>query len=140
LDLQLQCTYAICAYHYWCCELESRSVRGVQHYVIKFVSDLRQVDGLISPGPPVSSTNKTDRHDITEIVLKVALNTIKQTNKQKTSKRIRDLVCCDHVLFRSTSVDIIARCLTQSYRVLALPHIPIIKARFFTKKTNGGHK
>ena len=33
-----------------------------------------------SPGPPVSSTNKTDRHDITEISLKVALNTIKQTN------------------------------------------------------------
>jgi hypothetical protein len=32
-----------------------------------------------SPGPPVSSTNKTDRHDISEILLKVALNTIKQT-------------------------------------------------------------
>ena len=31
----------------------------------------------IFPGTPVSSTNKTDRHDITEIVLKVALNTIK---------------------------------------------------------------
>jgi hypothetical protein len=31
-----------------------------------------------SPGPPVSSTNKTDRHDIAEILLKVALNTIKQ--------------------------------------------------------------
>jgi hypothetical protein len=30
-----------------------------------------------SSGPPVSSTNKTDRHDITEILLKVALNTIK---------------------------------------------------------------
>jgi hypothetical protein len=29
----------------------------------------------------VSSTNKTDRHDITEILLKVALNTIKQTKK-----------------------------------------------------------
>ena len=29
-----------------------------------------------SPGPPVSSTNKTDRHDIAEILLKVALNTI----------------------------------------------------------------
>ena len=27
-------------------------------------------------GTPVSSTNKTDRHDITEILLKVALNTI----------------------------------------------------------------
>ena len=31
-----------------------------------------------SPGPPLSSTNKTDRHDIAELLLKVALNTIKQ--------------------------------------------------------------
>ena len=29
-----------------------------------------------SPCPPVSSINKTDRHDITEILLKVVLNTI----------------------------------------------------------------
>jgi hypothetical protein len=29
----------------------------------------------------VSSTNKTDRHDITEIMLKVALNTINQANQ-----------------------------------------------------------
>ena len=28
---------------------------------------------------PVNSTNKTDRHDVTEILLKVALNIIKQT-------------------------------------------------------------
>ena len=32
-----------------------------------------------SPGPPVSSTNKTDRHNIAEILLKVVLNTIKPT-------------------------------------------------------------
>jgi hypothetical protein len=31
------------------------------------------------PGTPVSSTNKTDRYDITEILLKVALNTITLT-------------------------------------------------------------
>jgi hypothetical protein len=31
-----------------------------------------------SPGTPVSSTNKTNHHDITEILLKVALNTINQ--------------------------------------------------------------
>jgi hypothetical protein len=34
-----------------------------------------------SPGPPVSFTNKTDRRDIAEILLKVALNITKQTNK-----------------------------------------------------------
>jgi hypothetical protein len=28
-----------------------------------------------SPGTPVSSTSKTDHHDIAEILLKVALNT-----------------------------------------------------------------
>jgi len=40
-------TYAISAYHHWCCEFESRSGRGVQHYVIKFFSDLRQVGGFL---------------------------------------------------------------------------------------------
>jgi len=40
-------TYAISAYHHLCCEFESRSGRGVQHYVIKFVSDLRQVGGFL---------------------------------------------------------------------------------------------
>ena len=34
-----------------------------------------------SLGPPVSSTNKTERHDITEILLKVALNNIKPSNQ-----------------------------------------------------------
>jgi hypothetical protein len=35
-----------------------------------------------SPGTPVSSANKTDHHDFTEILLKVALNTI---NRHKQS-------------------------------------------------------
>jgi hypothetical protein len=34
-----------------------------------------------SSGPPVFSPNKTDRHDITELLLKVVLSTIKQTWK-----------------------------------------------------------
>ena len=33
-------------------------------------------DRWFSPGTPVSSTNKTDRHDIAEILLKVAFNSI----------------------------------------------------------------
>jgi hypothetical protein len=44
-----------------------------------------------SPGPPVSSTNKTDSHDIAEILLKVVFKSIKQTNKQ-TIKEKRELV------------------------------------------------
>ena len=44
----------------------------------KFVSDLRQVSGFLRVllFPP---QNKTDRHDITAMLLKVVLNTIKQT-------------------------------------------------------------
>ena len=48
----------------------------MQHYVIKFVSDLQ-----FSPGTPVSSINKTDHHDINEILLKVALSTINRLNQ-----------------------------------------------------------
>ena len=33
---------------------------------------------MFSPGTPASSTTKTGRHDIAEILLKVALNTINQ--------------------------------------------------------------
>jgi hypothetical protein len=47
--------------------------------MIKFLNDLRQIDGF--SGPSVSSSNKADRHNIAEILLKVALNTIKQTTK-----------------------------------------------------------
>jgi hypothetical protein len=46
--------------------------------VIKFVSDFEQVCSFF-PGTPVSSTNETDNHDIAEILLKVALNTITLT-------------------------------------------------------------
>jgi hypothetical protein len=38
-----------------------------------------------SPGIPVSYTNKTNRHDITEILLKEALNTINQTKPIQTN-------------------------------------------------------
>jgi hypothetical protein len=49
-------TYIISAYHHWCCEFESRSGRGVQHYVIKFVNDLRQVSGFLRFPPPIKLT------------------------------------------------------------------------------------
>jgi hypothetical protein len=43
-------------------------------------------------GPPVSSTNKTDHHNITEILLKVALSTIKQTLLAITRRQIENQV------------------------------------------------
>jgi hypothetical protein len=38
-----------------------------------------------SPGTPASSTTKTDRHDIAEILLKVALNTKNQNQSHQIS-------------------------------------------------------
>ena len=48
---------------------------SIQHYMIKFFSDLRKVGGFLR-----SSRSKTDRHDIAEILLKLALNTINLHN------------------------------------------------------------
>jgi hypothetical protein len=75
MEVGFTTTYSISAYHHWCCEFESPSRRGVQHYVIKFVSYLWQVGGFLRV------LNKTYRHDITEILFKVALNTIKKTHQ-----------------------------------------------------------
>jgi hypothetical protein len=47
--------------------------------VIKFVIDLRQVGGFLW----VSSTNKTDCYEITEILLKVTLDTINQISQHQ---------------------------------------------------------
>jgi len=74
-------TYAIRAYHHKHCEFESRSWRGVLDTTLcDKVCQSLVLGGWFSPGTPVSSTNKTDLHDITEILLKVALNTITQLN------------------------------------------------------------
>ena len=48
-------------------------VHSIQHYVIKFVSDLQQGGGF-SLDTPVPCTHKTDSHDIAEILLKMVLN------------------------------------------------------------------
>ena len=66
-------TYAINPYHQKCCEFESHSDETT---LCDKVCQWRWTGRWFSPGPPVSSSNKNDRHDITEILLKVALNTI----------------------------------------------------------------
>ena len=65
----------------------------MQHYVIWFVSDLRRVGGFLG-GTPISSIHKTDRHDVTEILLKVALNTI----NQPVFNEHYILLCMKHIL------------------------------------------
>ena len=52
-------TYVISAFHHCCCEFESQPGWGVQHYVIKFVSDLRQVGcffRILRFPPPIKLT------------------------------------------------------------------------------------
>ena len=73
-------SYGSWIYDYMCNQCLSPVVRSnpmysMQHYVIKLVSDLRQVGGFFL-GTPFSFINKPDRHDITEILLKETLNTI----------------------------------------------------------------
>jgi hypothetical protein len=73
--------------------------------VIKFVKDLQQVHGL-SAGTAISSTNKTDCNDITEMLLKVALNTITLTHIEATNHltfRGRGTTCMYHTVFAMPS-------------------------------------
>ena len=68
-------TYAISAYHHWI----RISIRARCTSLCDKVCQWLATSRWFSPGTPVSSTNNTDRHDITEILLKVALNTINQS-------------------------------------------------------------
>jgi hypothetical protein len=59
--LDFTTTYAISAYHHQQCEFEPRlgEVYSIQHYVIRFVSDLRQVGSFLRVPrfpPPIKLT------------------------------------------------------------------------------------
>ena len=70
-------TCAISAFHHESCGFEFRSWRSVPDTTLcDKVCHWLVLCQLFSHGTPVSSTDKTDRHDITEILLKVKLNTI----------------------------------------------------------------
>jgi hypothetical protein len=67
---------------------------SLQDYVMKFVSGFLWVLRL-------TSTNKTDRHDITKILLKMVINTIKPKNIHNNTV-VSNRVNSDHVSsFRS---------------------------------------
>ena len=69
-------TYAISAYHHCSCEFESPSWRDVFNTTLcNKVCQWLVTGQWFSPGTLVSSTNKTDCHEISEILLKVVLNT-----------------------------------------------------------------
>jgi hypothetical protein len=63
-----------CSYSMWHYMMELVSVHDTT--LCDKVSQWLATGRWVSPGTPVYSTNKTDCHDIIEILLKVALNTI----------------------------------------------------------------
>ena len=70
-------TYAISVYHHWRCEFESRSWRGVIDTTLcDNICQWLAAGQWFPLRTPVYSNNKPDRHDMTEILLKVALSTI----------------------------------------------------------------
>jgi hypothetical protein len=81
----------------------SNPAQVIQHYVIKLFSDLRQVGGFLL-APLISSTNKTDHQDITEILLKVALNTINPNSQLEAPLKytLNGFTLATFILFRIT--------------------------------------
>ena len=74
-DISITC--AINTYHHLRCELKSRSWWGILEVTLcDKVCQWLATGQWFSLGTPVSSTIKTDCDDITEILLKMALNTI----------------------------------------------------------------
>jgi hypothetical protein len=70
-------TCAISVYHHYICEFEPRLWRGELDTILcDMVCQWLATGPWFTLGSPVSSTNKTDCHDMAEMLLKVALNTI----------------------------------------------------------------
>ena len=63
------------------------------HIIFTLCDKSFSVTWLFSQGTLISSTNKTDRHDITEILLKVALNTINHNHIIKSPKQHLETYC-----------------------------------------------
>jgi hypothetical protein len=93
----------ISAYHYYRCEFEPRSWWGVLDTTLgDKVCQQLTTGRWFSLGTPVSSTNKTDHHDITEILLKVALNTINRPSLMgKSGCALKTTICYIEVSFKT---------------------------------------
>ena len=77
--LGLLLSYGSWIYNYMCNQFLSPLTLWVQipfRRGVLYTTLCDKICQWFSPGTPVSSTNKTDRHNIAEILLKVALNTI----------------------------------------------------------------
>jgi hypothetical protein len=106
MEVGFTTTYAISSYHHQSCEFEPWSWWGVLDTTLCDKVCQWLAAGLwFSPGTPVSSTNKTDCHDITEILLKVALHTINHNHKllNQAAKVIQTDLCCSSCISEAAS-------------------------------------
>jgi hypothetical protein len=91
-----------------------------------------------SPGTPVSSTNKTDRHDITEILLKVALLTISiDYNIRELNEKIHPNSRLFRVFKVRTQHHIRLHIVTRTYCNFKSYHYGIRQLRKLTKVLRG---
>jgi hypothetical protein len=91
-----------------------------------------------SPGTLVSSTNTTDRHDITEILLKVALSTIthKPINKMNISLQALSLMWCCSSKWNSPLKVICQPLLNFKFNINIIKSIIKIKFQVFFFNSN----
>jgi hypothetical protein len=96
-------SYGSWIYNYLCNQCLSPRTLWVRTLLRRGVLDTTLCDKVcqwlaagqwFSPGTAVSSTNKTDRQDITEILLKMALNTITITHNQKKGEWYQYYLSC----------------------------------------------
>jgi archaellum biogenesis ATPase FlaH len=76
------------------------------------VCQLLATDRWFSPGTLVSSTNKTVHHDITEILLKVALNTI--------------TITLEHIVYIVKEINALLTCVLNTEAVMCHTSIVLI--------------
>ena len=91
-----------------------------------------------SQGTPVSSTNKTDCQDITEILLKVALNTINQTiflHNLYIAEEVLSPLICSYIIFHLLKRYLVERIIA----LFALFHQKVCMHNFFYV-LNGNYK
>ena len=106
-------TCAISSHHHKSCEFEPRSCRGILDTTLcNKVYQWLATGRWFSPGTPVSSTNKTDRHNIAEILLRVALNTINQTifigwNLYRITKQKHWRKCCGYEMSQFRNIKLV---------------------------------
>ena len=86
-------------------------VYSIQHYVIKFVSDLLQVAGFLQVLRFLPLTKQTDHHDITENTWNIVGSGIKHYNP-------KSLILCKTIIIQGTCIN--SRAHIENYQYLGL--------------------